>query len=76
VLFQDPDARRQLANERIADLAQEARRVPASTADTKAANRSRLTVWLLLGREAAARATAFASVRVPRVMRTRSIARA
>jgi hypothetical protein len=76
VLFQDPEARRQLANERVADLAQEARSLPASTVDTKTANRSRLTAWLLLAHEAAARATAFASVRVPRVMRTRSIARA
>jgi hypothetical protein len=75
VHFQDPDARRQLANERFADLAQEARRLPASTADTKAANRSMLTAWLLLAGEAVARATAVASVRVPR-MRTRSIARA
>jgi hypothetical protein len=48
VLYYDPDARRQVASERVADLAQEARRLPQSAADADARSRSRFAAWLLL----------------------------
>ena len=40
MLYYDTEAQRQFAKERIADLAQEARRPPASRADDDAACRS------------------------------------
>jgi hypothetical protein len=63
VLYYDPEAQRQLARERIADLAQEARRLPAS-ADAESRRRSGYTAWLRLqaGRlreRAASRAPAY-----------------
>jgi len=48
VLYYDTEAQRQFAKERIADLAQEARRPPASRADDDAACRSSFVTELKL----------------------------